>query len=220
MPTTPTTVLGPEAVDALRPGVDGQPCGLRERKKKATRRALHEAALRLVAEHGLDAVTTEDIAVAADVSARTFFNYFPSKDAAVIGLAPDLPERLAGAVRARPASEDVLASTTTVVTAAVAHLEADALRPQRRAIIARDHRLASAMMGATREVEAALTDAALERASDGPEAALRARVTVAAVMSATRVAVLHHRSSDADSDGDLVEVLRSAHALLASGLAD
>jgi len=59
--------------------------GLRERKKQATRRALHDAALRLVLEHGLEGLTVEEISAAADVSPRTFFNYFPGKEQAIIG---------------------------------------------------------------------------------------------------------------------------------------
>jgi AcrR family transcriptional regulator len=60
-------------------------CGLRERKKRATRRALHDAALRLVLERGLEHLTVEEISEAADLSVRTFFNYFPSKEQAILG---------------------------------------------------------------------------------------------------------------------------------------
>ncbi|GAA1445807.1 TetR/AcrR family transcriptional regulator [Leifsonia poae] len=59
--------------------------GLRERKKQETRTAIHEAAVRLVAENGVAATSVDAICSEAVVSSRTFFNYFPSKMAAIIG---------------------------------------------------------------------------------------------------------------------------------------
>ena len=77
---------------------------LRERKKEATRRALYEAVLELAVAKGFDAVTVEAVADRANVSRRTFSNYFPNKEAAEIagrlGAGPDtgLRSRLLAAV--------------------------------------------------------------------------------------------------------------------------
>lgn len=68
--------------------------GLRETKKARTRAALARAALKLVAEEGLHGTTIEAIAARADVSPRTFFNYFESKDEAVVHLGADRFRRL------------------------------------------------------------------------------------------------------------------------------
>lgn len=66
--------------------------GLRNRKKAKTRFSIEKAALELVIDRGYDQVTVEDICKLADVSRMTFFNYFPSKAAAVTGKMDDFPD--------------------------------------------------------------------------------------------------------------------------------
>ncbi len=66
--------------------------GLRERKKLKARLGIERAALELVLERGYDGTTVEDICERAEVSKKTFFNYFPSKAAVVTGRMDDFPE--------------------------------------------------------------------------------------------------------------------------------
>ena len=82
----------------------GRP-GLRERKKQATRATLSEIALQLALKRGVDNVRVEDIAAAADVSPRTFNNYFPSKEAAVVGNAHERAQQIRSALLSRPFNE-------------------------------------------------------------------------------------------------------------------
>ena len=65
--------------------------GLRERKRLATRRAILRGALQLVGERGLEATTVDEISRVADISPRTFFNYFASKEEALVGEGPHMP---------------------------------------------------------------------------------------------------------------------------------
>lgn len=71
--------------------------GLRYRKKLKARLAVERAALELVIERGYDGVTVEDICGRAEISKKTFFNYFTSKAAAIMGRMDSFPddERLA-----------------------------------------------------------------------------------------------------------------------------
>jgi AcrR family transcriptional regulator len=82
--------------------------GLRERKKRATRDAIAAAARRLFAERGFDHVTVAEIAVAADVSEKTVFNHFATKeDLAFAGGEARLNELLTD-IAQRPAGTSVL----------------------------------------------------------------------------------------------------------------
>ncbi len=79
--------------------------GLRERKKQRTREQIVEAAMKLFAERGYHATTITDIAEAADVAPRTFFSYFPSKEAVVFHNVDRDLDALAAALRDRAPGE-------------------------------------------------------------------------------------------------------------------
>ena len=94
--------------------------GLRERKKLAVRRALSSAAVRLAVERGLENVTIEDITAEADVSVRTFGNYFSGKYEAICALGTDRARRIGAELLARPTSEPLWEA---LVNSMLAHYE-------------------------------------------------------------------------------------------------
>jgi AcrR family transcriptional regulator len=85
--------------------MDTDQTGLRERKKARTRAELTEAALRQFTQRGFDETTIDDIVDACEVSPRTFFRYFDSKEDVVIGFYDDLGDELIELVGDRPADE-------------------------------------------------------------------------------------------------------------------
>src|SRR5438874_2698200 len=82
--------------------------GLRERKKQRTRETIALAARRLFAERGYHSTTLPDIAEAADVSTRTIFAYFPSKEDILFSDFPLMKDALAQALAERPEGEEAL----------------------------------------------------------------------------------------------------------------
>ncbi|AEV83090.1 transcriptional regulator [Actinoplanes sp. SE50] len=88
--------------------------GRREHNKRETRRSLQDAARRLFEERGFDEVCVEDIATEVPVSRRTFFNYFDSKEAALVDPGPSRVDTLAALLAGRPADEPLLNSLCTV----------------------------------------------------------------------------------------------------------
>jgi AcrR family transcriptional regulator len=156
----------------------GEPrASLRERKKLATRRSLRRVALDLVASRGFAHVTVEDIAEAADVSPRTFFNYFPSKEAAVIGADPDrvttLRERVVRAAPGEPALDAlrvVMADEAQAVADELGELGGDPADWLRRMREARaDPHLRAAQAAQMSMVERFITEGLAERLGADPE---------------------------------------------------
>jgi AcrR family transcriptional regulator len=81
--------------------------GLAERKKERTRRQLAEAAAELFYERGYAATTVDDIVAAVDVSPRTFFRYFPTKEDLVVALGATSLDLFLEALRSRPRRESL-----------------------------------------------------------------------------------------------------------------
>jgi AcrR family transcriptional regulator len=91
------------------------PQGIRERKKQETRSALSWAVIRLSVERGWDNVSIEDVAALANVTGRTFRNYFSSKAEAVVARHLDRMLDVVDALRARPADEPLDQAITEAV---------------------------------------------------------------------------------------------------------
>ncbi len=79
--------------------------GRREQKKLDTRRAIRDAALELAAQCGLEGLTVEAIAHAAGVSPRTFFNYFSSKEDALVADPTEAATQVCTLLLERPTEE-------------------------------------------------------------------------------------------------------------------
>jgi AcrR family transcriptional regulator len=94
-----------------------QELGLRERKKRQTRQLIADAARRLFAERGFEAVPVAEIARAADVSEATVFNYFPTKEDLLYSGLEAFEEQLLSSIRDRAPGESVLSAFGGFVSA-------------------------------------------------------------------------------------------------------
>ncbi len=164
--------------------------GLRERKKAETRQAVHEAALRLTVELGLDAVTVEAIADAANISRRTFSNYFTGKEDAVLYGETQRFRLLVERVRAQPAD----LPPWEALRGAVDELWQEMGEPDRewamRTRLAKRHpSLLARQLAAQSMLERELADAVAERRGHGESARVQPRVLAAAFISALRLSM-------------------------------
>ena len=91
--------------------------GLRERKKEQTRRLIAEIARRRFAERGFEAVTVAEIAREAEVSEKTVFNYFSTKEDLVYWQLESFEQELLATIRERPAGESALSAFRRFVLA-------------------------------------------------------------------------------------------------------
>lgn len=196
--------------------------GLRERKRHATRLAIQQAALRIAVEDGLGAVTVDEISRRADVSPRTFFNYFANKEQAILGDDPRLPDdaALQAFVEGGPSGELVPDIGALLVHSAQAFFTERGLVAERQQVLRANPELFSRRMASMQEFQAEVQAAVARRlecadpvlAAD-PEG-LRRRAGLAAVIA---LAALRHawwEWSASDAGGELVDELERSFAEL------
>ncbi|QKV78947.1 TetR family transcriptional regulator [Amycolatopsis sp. Hca4] len=124
--------------------------GLRERKKQRTREALINAAQELFCANGFEATTVDQIAEAVEVSSRTFFRYFASKEDVALALADEQITAVLAAFAAQPAGLPVLTALRTAAVGVIRAAETDPRFPGLQDLIS---------------VSPALTAARIERAT-------------------------------------------------------
>ena len=160
--------------------------GLRERKKTATRLALHQSAVRLAIEMGADRLTVEAIADDAGVSRRTFSNYFANKEQALLYGDLERMRRLTAMVRERPPTEPAWAALTAAAEAFYGDLgDLDPEAVQRWRLVRAHPALAAQHVATFADRERELGAAISERVTDP----FRARLMAATFLAALRVAL-------------------------------
>lgn len=181
------------------------PEGLRERKKRESRRALQIAALELVAEHGLSEVRVEDIAHRAKVSPRTFFNYFTSKEQALVDPTPHHGADLRDRILQAPPRTEVRDILLDVLIDHAIELASDRTTWRLvKEVTTRHPELLPLAMGSSREISRMLVSAVAERLGTDPERDPYPTVLVEASVATLRAAAahfLHRRTGPAGQAG-------------------
>jgi AcrR family transcriptional regulator len=164
---------------------------LTERKRAVTRSALSEAALRLALERGLEHVLVQDIAAAAGVSARTFNNYFSSKEEAAAAPAFDRMARVLAAFGQRPAAEPLWEAVTQAILAQFPDADPDPGMAAQARLISSSPGLWGEQLKMYATIESLLADAVAERLGGAAEGGLLPRLVAGAAITASRVAFDH-----------------------------
>jgi AcrR family transcriptional regulator len=196
------------------------PQGLRERKKQRTREQIIEAAMRLFAERGYHATTIADIATAADVAPRTFFSYFPSKEAVVFHNVDRDLDSLASALRDRLRGETAFEALRRWIDAMFDHWMAEEDEAfLRKRLCREDEGLANFEGGVMARIQELLLDAVADDLGE-PRDTLRPRlVTAAAIAALTSLeGILHDKSGQRVAKAEALAVLDDAMLFLRGGV--
>lgn len=193
--------------------------GLRERKKERTRQDLMRSALRQFADRGFDQVTVEEIALDCEVSPRTFFRYFSSKEDVLFAQGDRSLERLLGTLQAQPPDRPALEALRDAM-----HTLADDYVEDKDSIVQR-HRIMSdtpALRTRAAERQQGWEAAVIERLREGGQtegmSEIDVALLVAAATTAMRVAVTAWVHDDRADELDLDDLIDLTFDRLRRGL--
>jgi AcrR family transcriptional regulator len=158
----------------------GPALGLRERKKQKTRETIIKVALELFDERGYEQTTIAEIADAAEVSPRTIFAYFPSKEDILFCDLPEARERLAQALRERPEGATALDALRDFIAGS---LSADGNEVLRKRILASDETLRRSKRARFAPFEQLMIEAIAEDLHAGPDD-IRPQIVASALTAA------------------------------------
>lgn len=194
--------VAPDSV-VEQPLVDPTPSpNRRSRKKSKTHAALVQAGAELFASRGFDETTTLDIAERADVSQRTLFRHFPSKEAVLYGDMDEVLFALRDSLAARPPDEPVLTVVHRAVTSLAENFEKHRERRLLQARLAASYPSVSAYSRATVQLgwEREIIAATAARLGVDPLVDPRPEIIAGATMSAVRVATRQWTMSGGNAD--------------------
>ena len=194
--------------------------GLRERKKRQTREAIAAAAMQLFHARGFDSVTVAEVARAADVSEKTVFNHFPTKEDLVFAHTVDHVQARLEAIRSRPPGVPLI---RVFEGETMAFLDALEDGPESLLAIPRLVRTSRALRDRlllAYEQEVTALVAAVTDDEDDLEAAavVRALVWTGRLVFRTALRRVAAGEDPADVAADLREQARRAYARLGQGL--
>lgn len=174
--------------------------GLRERKKQATRTALHEATLALMTEAAPQAVTVEAICAEAGVSRRTFFNYFDSKEEALFLWNEEHARRITETTRDHAPGAAPFVAAREAVRGMFHNTVANKNRAPLQRLLAAHPELVSAGLRVSRALEHALAQGVAARAGRAVDD-VSVQAVAAAVSGAVRV-ISNNWPADPEADID------------------
>jgi AcrR family transcriptional regulator len=191
----------------------------RARRRQRFRDAAQDAALAMFTERGYDEVTMAEIAEALDVSERTLFRYFPSKESLLDPAHEELVHRLVVELSARPSDEPAFVAVREALRSLGDEIDHDrASFRARMTLIEASPQLQAHLMGRQSDLEDAIAEVVAHRTGIDDPADLRPRLVAACAVCSLRVAV--ERWVASDTDDHLLTVLEAALDVLAGGLGD